>query len=344
MKYALLFKENTEPVLVSADDVKNGKYSRNDEFVDPEYEFKVQFVKGARNNGGPYFRLYYSYEEYKELYPGRASRYEIVANMRRYEESQWHKGWKEKFASFCNIEKCIKNPETKKWRFADAFYEKTKTCIEFQHSYIALDFEERNEFYSKLSINTVWLYDLPGANARIDEDGNVEILEDNARGFFRISETPDNLKKHKVYIQMKSGKIYRVRDLLRKDSSTNHKGTIRYFKPTEIYTEDEFIEAVKSDTMGLCPKTLHELWDTDYTFMIVKNIEQNVEIFINRDNKNEMYRNYNHGNCIEYKYVDSTYEHQSLEKKSTYYLPHKEEYRLIWIFICAKNKNGQFVY
>ena len=59
MKKALLFRENEEPALVSAEEVKDGLYSRYEEFVDPEYEFKVQFVKGARNNGALYFRFYY---------------------------------------------------------------------------------------------------------------------------------------------------------------------------------------------------------------------------------------------------------------------------------------------
>ena len=343
MKKARLFKENQEPIIVSADEVKNGQYSRNEEFVDPEYEFKVQYVKGARNNGGPYFRLYYSYEEYKKLYPDRASRYEIVADMRRFQESQWHKGWKEKFASFCNIEKCIKDPDIHKWRFADAFYEKTKTCIEFQHSYIAMDFEERNEFYSKLSINTVWLYDLPSANARIDKYGNIEILENNAKGFYRISENPDNLKNHKVYIQVKSGKIYRVKELLRKEFSTKHTGTIRYFKPTEIYTEEEFIKAIKTNTIGLSIKSLHRLWKPNYAWMIVKNIETDKTIFINCNDKNEMYRSFENYNCIQYKYTDDKYGNQSLEKKKPFHISHKDENRAIWVFVSAKDKAGKYI-
>lgn len=38
--------------------------------------------------------MYYSCEEYKARYPDRASRYEIVSNMRRYQESKWHRDWK----------------------------------------------------------------------------------------------------------------------------------------------------------------------------------------------------------------------------------------------------------
>lgn len=292
MKKALLFRENEEPIEVTADEVKAGLYSRWEEFVDPEYEFKVCYVKGARNNGGPYFRLYYSYEDYKRLYPDRASKYEIVADMRRYQESNWHKKWKKLVSDFCEIEKCIKNPSTNKRRMADAFYEKTKTCIEFQHSYIANDFEERNEFYSDLSIRAVWLYDLPKANVKQAEDGAVEILEDNARGFFRISENPDNLKKHPVYIQVKSGTIYRVTELKRRESSAKQKSTIRYFYPLEEYTEDEFVGAILNNTIGKIfeenqkdprGKSLKELWKPNYRSMTEENVENGDEICINRE-------------------------------------------------------------
>ena len=348
MKTALLFRENEEPIEVSAEEVRDGLYSRYEEFVDPEYEFKVQFVKGARNNGGPYFRLYYSYEEYKKLYPDRASRYEIVANMRRYEESAWHKMWKENVSSFCVTEKCIKNMVTNKRRFADAFYKETQTCIEFQHSYIALDFEERNAFYSELSINTIWLYDLPRANVRIDEDGTIEILEDNARGFFRISENPENLKRHRVYIQVKSGMIYRVSELLRRDSSTEQKSTIRYFVPTEIYTKKEFIDAIRLNTIPVisndsaiencvCPKVLEELWDSKYLWMTVKNTENGDLICINRNHVDDMYRDFSTG-CIKYVYVDDKYGYQTSARKKEYQLSHQNEKRPIWIFVTARNK------
>lgn len=348
MKTALLYRDNEEKIEVSAEEVKAGIYNRYEEFIDPEYEFKVEFVKGARNNGGPYFRLYYSLEEYKKRYPERASRYEILANMRRFDETAWHKNWKEKFSEFCVIEKCIKNHITQKRRFADAFYEKTKTCIEFQHSYINFDFEERNEFYSNLSINIIWLYDLPHANTCLDKEGNIEILEDNARGFFRISEKPDNLKNHYVYIQVKSKKIYRVQELLRRDSSTHQKSTIRYFIPTEIYTEAEFINAIKTNTIGILsnncsrkanekPQTLKNLWNAKYSWMKVKNVENGDIIRINRNSQNEMFRDYSTG-CIRYIYVDDKYGEQSLEKKKEYQLSQQNENRPIWILIRAKNK------
>ena len=347
MNKALLFRGNKE-ILVFAEEVRDGLYDRYEEFVDPEYEFKVQYVKGARNNGGPYFRLYYSYEDYKKLYPDSADRYQIVANMRRYQESQWHREWKEKMSSFCTIEKCIKNPTTNKRRFADAFHEETKTSIEFQHSYIALDFEMRNEFYSNLAIKTIWLYDLSRANTIVGDDGNIEVLENNAKGFYRISENQDNLRNRYVYIQVKFGKIYRVNELFRRVSSTDKKSTIRYFIPTEIYTEAEFINAIKTNTIGILsnncsrkandkPQTLKNLWNAKYSWMKVKNVENGDIIRINRNGQNEMFRDYSTG-CIRYIYVDDKYGEQSLEKKKEYQLSQQNENRPIWILIRAKNK------
>ena len=250
MKYACLFRENEEPILVSAEDIKNGIYSKDEEFIDPEYEFRVIYVKGARNNGGPHFRLYLSREDYNKLSPKRKSRYDYLRKMRHFDDSEWHKKWKQLFSGICDIEKCIKNESNGRWKFADAFYNKTKTCIEFQHSYIAFDFEERNEFYSNLSIKTIWLYDLSNSNVCEDIHGNIEILEDNAKGFFRISEVSKNLSDHYVYIQVKSGVIYRVSELNRREIPGNLRSTIRYFALTEKYTENEFIEAIKMNTIG----------------------------------------------------------------------------------------------
>lgn len=343
MKEAILFRDDGVPRKISAYDVKNGIYSRNEEFIDPEYqEFKVQYVSGAKNNGGPYFRLYYSYEEYKRLFPDRADRYEIVANMKHFEESKWHWRWKENVSSFCTIEKYIKDPTIDRYKFADAFCEENRTCVEFQHSYINWDFEERNDFYSHLSIDTIWLYDLPNAHARMNEDGNIEILEDNARGFFKISENPNNLKNNRVYIQVKSGMIYRVNELFRCQSSTELKSTIRYFKLTEVYTEEEFIDAIKNNSFHAAlideaqPKSIEKLWNNNYSWMIVRNVENNDLIRVNRNHLGEIFRDFSTG-CIKYVYVDDKYGlSQSYQNKKEYNLSHRSEKSQIWIFIDAK--------
>ncbi|MBR6277835.1 MAG: hypothetical protein IKH51_09015 [Clostridia bacterium] len=345
MDKARIFNENTN-IIVSAEEVKRGDYSCKDyEFVDVEYEFKVKFVKGAKNHGRPYFRLYYSYEDYKKLYPDRADRYAIVANMRKYQESIWHKKWKNNFSSFCEIEKCIKNECTGMWKFADAYYEKYKTCIEIQHSYIAHDFEERNSFYSQLGINVIWLYDLPKAAIKENENGDIEILEDNARGFFRISENPNNLLEHPVFIQVKSGMIFRVTELFRNETTSELKSSIRYFKPAQIYTEEDFVDAIRQNKLGLnngdsTLYTLNELWNQDYKWMIVEDTEdENNTKMINRDNDGDMFRSFENA-TIQFKYV-TCFKHNSetkyiINSNKDYSISHKKANKRIWKLVCKK--------
>ncbi|MCR5353941.1 MAG: hypothetical protein K6D98_06530 [Clostridiales bacterium] len=342
MKTALVFS-NGKRVLVTAEEVKNGKYPPSEfEFVDPEYEFKVQFVRGAKNNGGPYFRFYYSYEEFKKLFPDKADLYKTILQQSSLQESLWHKKWKEAFKPFCEIEKTVYNRKIGKYKIADAFYGRYGICIEFQHSYIALDFEERNKFYGDLGIPVIWLFDLPKAAVHHNESGYVEILEDNTKGFFRISEKADNLLKYPVYIQVKSGMIYRVEELQRLETKSEKKSTIRVFNPTEVYTPEEFIDAVYSNKWKqtiihpfLMP--LHKLWRNNYTSMYVLDVVKNEIIMVNRDHKGEIFRK-DHG-CIIYRYVNPD---TKTPKDGEYYLSHADENALRWRFIsCHKGRSLQ---
>lgn len=330
MKNACLFRNSESKILVSAEEVKSGKYDRKDEFVDPEYEFKVQYVNGAKSSGAPYFRLYYSYEEYKKLYPDRADRYEIVANMRKYQESKWHRKWKEKFSSFCEIEKCIKNESLKKWKFADVFCAKNNICVEFQHSYISFDFEDRNEFYRQKSLKTIWLYDLTYANICKREDGLVEILENNANGFFRISEKPNNLFNNYVYIQVKTGEIFRVKELLRRKISKESLSTIRCFKAVEQYTEEEFVEIIKTNRIETekkerLPQLIEELWQPVFSWMIIKNTLTEQKFFLNCNRSGNIFRKYGK---IVYKLVEDG---ANIRRQKEYLLEASLEKQNIWI-------------
>ncbi|MCR5689423.1 MAG: hypothetical protein K6G71_04160 [Clostridiales bacterium] len=346
MKDALIFNKDGSKILVSADQIKNGQYSPKDfEFINPDYEFKVQYVSGAKNNGGPYFRLYYSYEDYKKLFPDSADRYAIIANMRRYDESKWHKVWKEKVSEFCEIEKHIKDSVKNKWKRADAFNIKTNTCIEFQHSYIDFDFEERNSFYSKLGINIVWLYDLTKSSVQKTENGEYEILEDNARGFFRISENPDNLRNYPVYFQVKSGMIYRISELYRRETHSDLKSTIRYFKPEQILTEDQFIDFIRSENPRKVKlQTLSEIWKPQYKWIVVLNSTTQKTIRINHDKKGNMYRSFDSG-LIQYKYVTCHGKNNTdpftINSSKDYSISNKDANSRIWNLLKWKYANNQ---
>lgn len=317
MDKARIFNQQGEPIIVSAQDVLTGIVSRESEFVDPEYEFRVVFVKSSKGHGKPYFRLYMSREDYKRLSPEQKQRYQILCDMRHYQESPWHRGWEDKVSSFCDLERTFWNLDTKEGRRSDAYCMETETCIEFQHSFIALDFENRNAFYNELGLNIVWLYDLTRAGVKLNDDGLYEILEDNARGFFRIAEKPENLERWPVFFQAKDGLIYRVKRLDRKEVDSSLKSTIRLFKAEGIYTEDAFLELLQSGAESIWSDdyrrkkkgdlhTVSELWDSSYSFMIIQDAkepdDQNAYIMVNRDKNGDIFRDYEFG-CVQYKYV-----------------------------------------
>ena len=372
MDKARIFSNGDESIIVSAEEVLSGKYPRDSEFVDVEYpEYKVEFVKAGKpahdqEVGIPYFRLYYSYEEYKKLYPDRADKYKIVADMRHYQESQWHRGWKEKLTSFCEIEKTF-NFE-KRWKFADAYDPKTDTCIEFQYSYANSEFEDRNGFYNALNKNMVWLFYLPRAQVREAYDGTLELLEDNAKGFFRVAyETQNKFKNIGVFIQTKSNHIYRVTELLRREGQMKeHMATLRYFNRNGIWTEDEWIEELRQgkllnqevnlnqqpNSQGnlKCIKppvnqdkseipdsqdqielhTIQELWKQDYRLLCLYNSQNETLIYIygDRNNPGEIMRDYKYG-CILFKYAENLH-------GDFYHISKVDEGARIWEYRSAK--------
>lgn len=326
MNQARLFSPDGKAYVISADDVLNGKVDRHSEFIDLEYEFKVQFVKNCKGHKGPYFRLYLSREDYRRLSEDQKSKYNILKKMRHHQESAWHEYWKEKFKAFCEIEKTINSKDGQRYKRADAYCDKIKTCFEFQHSFIDKDFEKRNSFYKELGIETIWLYDLTSQGVKQIADNEFEILENNSKGFFKISDFKDNLEKYQVYFQTKDKLIYRITKLGRKEIDDDKKSTIRTFHAINIWTEDEFIKNASVKRPNNEPKTIGELWKTTYYAMVVEDTEKMIRIKIRGRKDGTIYRDYQYNN-IEYKYVDE----RCIETSTTkYHLSKENENKRKW--------------
>ena len=76
--------------------------------------------------------------------------------------SEWHKYWQGRYPKD-QIEKVFKK-DSKVFR-ADVFLPKRKTVIEFQHSFLPKEqFSARNQFYTSLGYNVVWVYDFDELN------------------------------------------------------------------------------------------------------------------------------------------------------------------------------------
>lgn len=353
MKEALIFGEKEER-LVSAMDIKNGFISKDHEFVDPEYEFKVIYVKGAKNGSMPHFRLYLSREDYNKLSPERKNKYDILRKMTYYKQSAWHSEWEEVLSHHMVIEKHIKDPETKKYKRADAFYEKGNLVVELQHSYMDNDFNVRNKFYSNLGYKTAWLFDLTQSTVYKGVGNTIEILEDNSRGFFRVCEECENIGDFPVYIQVAGGLIYRVYSIKRKDIDGELKSTIRYFEQKEVFTPDEFVKYIlskefcfsKEDDDNL-PRSLFTIYkenniSRECDFMLaVKNVEKNEEIIVQKDIKtNRLSEQYNSNN-LGYRYCsfNSKTNYYTLNSQKYYELKKEDAKKEIWILLRKYDKN-----
>ncbi len=324
MMTARLFKDGT---IVDAYDVYNGIISRYNDFVDVEEDFRVVYCGGAKRkkngeSGRPHFKLYLSREDYKKLTDEQKTRLEILRTQRHFQESEWHRNWESCLEEFADIEKTITNLVTGKRKRADAFIQSSNLCIEFQHSYINYDFEERNSFYGDMGLDTIWIYDLTSQDVK-NKDGSYSILENNARGFFRIAENPDNLKINTVFIQAKDRKLYLIKELLRKEIDSDKKSTIRVFEPVCIFDPDEFVAKIKNadlsfmkkqteDDLPIFPadfyilnpnkidsmtpkttdssavelKSVAELWYWKYYFMILYDPEKQIYIRIEKSKRN----------------------------------------------------------
>jgi len=332
MNEARIFKDNRSTV-VKARDVLSGAISKENEFVDLEYEFRVIFVKSAKNNGSPYFRLYLSREDYKRLSKEQKSKYDILCEMRNLKESPWHREWKDKLKAFCSIEKTIRNIKTNQCKRADAFCEESNTCIELQHSYIANDFEERNAFYSRLGINIIWLYDLTKSNVKKINENVYEILENNAKGFFKISEIESNLFDWPIFIQSKDGFIYEIKKLERKSIDDELKSTIRQFSPIEIFSESEFFEFIKNyKNNSNKPCSIRELWKQKFSCMVVEDTYTGNQLLITGRYDGTIYRDFQY-DCILYQFVVFENPTYKIKGNNEYPMSKEEEESKKWILL-----------
>lgn len=357
MNKARIHNENID-IIVSAEEVLNGQYDRHSDFVDPEYEFRVTFVSVSKNHGSPYFRLYFSLEDYQNMTPERKTRYDILRDQYHFAESKWHREWEDRVSSFCKNEYYIKNPNSSKYKRTDAFCESHKLCIEFQHSYIANDFNERNKFYSQLGYKVIWLYDLTKHEGKVVED-IVELVEDNACGFFRIAEEDKDLKDYPVFIEVKGGRIFKVEKLLRKEIEGDKQSTIRFFNlSTTFENYENFVEALKTCDESLFEskppkqkdksvirrqktfdfdncKSIAGLWDESYSFMVVLNTHTSIVYFV-FGKEGQLIRDYQTGKIrCKYAYKDS---YGQYREKGTYYNILDENERIWALLHYAKDK------
>ena len=242
--------------VVCARDIQNGLIPyKGLYFVDPEYQFRVIFKHRGKNGRSEHFALYLSKEDWNRLEKqyDEETRRIILSRLRHEDESQWHKHWKEVFG-FAELEKFIKNIETRRYRRPDVYLAEQKTCLEFQHSFSDKTFLERSQFFDDLGLNVIWLFDLTGIDVIPKGDNAYVIPEDNLKGFFNVAFYPENMSNYAILFQARDKKIYLIDALEHLGKyEIPHNGlvaelnsSVRLIHPLCIYSEDSFVKAVVS--------------------------------------------------------------------------------------------------
>lgn len=152
------------------------------------------------------------------------------------EMSDWHVEWQNRFNKQ-DIEVLVQDGEKK--HIADVII--NNTVLEFQHSSISIeDFRNRNEFYTKLGYNVIWIFDF------IDDFNDNKICQVNEFKYewmnrnklFRTIEL--KIEKCSIYFQLTNNKIIRI---------INEYDNFRYFYTNRdnVYTIDTLLNILSTN-------------------------------------------------------------------------------------------------
>jgi len=228
-------------------------------------------------------------------YPEKSERiygYRKCTETWHYDKTQWHIDWQRKFPKEC-YEVIVEY--NGKRHIADVLI--NNTVIEFQHSPIsAEEFRDRNEFYSKCGYEVIWLFDLSEEYdseaicftlSKYGEQYNWERVKSPFKDIVVKNE------KATIYVQFSNNSnefcIERI---------TYSGNNFRYFTTNKkVYTPQSFaLEALtntnklvaikKEEITDFKPyeekggKTIDELWNSTYAFVVVNNLATNEDMMI----------------------------------------------------------------
>ena len=255
-----------------------------------------------------------------------------------YDMTEWHMDWQNKFDFSC-VERIIELDGEK--HIADVLI--GNIVVEFQHSPISMeDFRNRNDFYTAKGYKVIWVFDL------IEEFSNQRI---------RLDEYITNCY-HWAYVKMvfrdmhleqeKASIYFQFSNLTDEEGGVIEKVIKASYGFKHFYTDkkhslsvSEFIDKVKNNSDDLFSKsipvvvpnstqvpkkkivgkTIHQLWQQNYTGMIVRNLSNNKVMLINGKD-GYMYHKNEELEKIVGKYC-------SLDLKTNLFKP-QGDYRVVW--------------
>lgn len=220
-----------------------------------------------------------------------------------YDKSDWHIEWQKKFPE--ESYETVVEFEGKK-HIADVLI--GDIVIEFQYSNITIEeFRERNEFYTKCGYKVIWVFNVfedfwEEKIVSDDFDENkyhwtyvkklfreMEVCNEKALIFFQSSYMEVDFEEKKCIMKVKNSykgfKLFYVdsKFCLRIDEFVEKVlNNPEYFFAKKEITKpnDNQIAAIKAHG----GKSVYELWNKDYKWMIIRNLSNGKEMLINGTN------------------------------------------------------------
>ena len=260
-----------------------------------------------------------------------------------YDKTDWHMQWQKRFPAD-NMERVLEYHGEK--HIADILL--NDIVVEFQHSAISLDeFNERNEFYTKLGYKVIWVFDLTEEieNGRLAENGYEYYYKwAHARKLFREMNFEEI--KATVYFQMSNtdeegvGVIERVKEV-------HDCGRLIKTDPKCTFSIKEFVDSISSNSKDLFEKpkapdsirnckTIIDLWKSSYSTMIIANNYTSQVFFVFGKDGNIIRDIRTHKIRCKYAFKDST---GYFKSKGDFYSIQDEE-KKIWSLIYAYKDNN----
>lgn len=263
-----------------------------------------------------------------------------------YEMSDWHYGWQTNFPIECAEISLIVGSMRHR---ADIII--NKTVVEFQHSNMKIEeFRERNEFYTSLGYEVVWVFDL---QEKWDNEYLIQ-TEDCKPNEYHFSRRPKLFKdfefrneKCLIFVEFE-GLVRRVYSSYRQFAKfytdytmeftraqfVNYINTRTVFEIAmePIVVEFEPIQPVAHNVNNAFLRTVHELWNTDYKSMVVHNTVTGQDMFIESGYNNGM-RRYPDGGILG---CYTTKDKYGFHYSSNYHV--KDADKRIWTLVTYKKK------
>lgn len=249
-----------------------------------------------------------------------------------YDKSEWHICWQKRFPQEC-IEVIVENGA--KRHIADVLI--NGTVIEFQHSLISLaEFNDRNEFYKQCGYKVVWVFDLIEEcnEGRIEYSAddmmycwsspwklfrNLDLSTEDVAIYFQLSVNDNEPCLERVVRSYnKFGRF--LTDL---DRVLSVPGFVSRAQnaPEYLYREKCEPEITVHCVDG--GKTIDELWNKNYSGMIVKNLATEKIMLIN-----SFYGNLQHGKGVNSDKIVGRYARK--DPRKDYYPINSEKYYVVW--------------